>query len=207
MVLQRYQASVPDHVLMRVMNELGFGARKTLEACIRSNRERCLTAGDFEAVLKSIAWQSPTLANFFGGASTKQRDELLSEADMAELFAGAGQDPAKKQRTAPACWPANRLAHTSPPPMSPSRGKTSSLSPTLSTGVFEQAVSSATSRVLEDTSMGLRVSAADQASARAAEDTLGLRISAAGQALATAKFDRLSIQCSLRQGANTPDAG
>ena len=45
MVLQRYQASVPDHVLMRVMNELGFGARKTLEACIRSNRERCLTAG------------------------------------------------------------------------------------------------------------------------------------------------------------------
>ena len=168
-------------------------------------------AGDFESVLKSIAWQSPTLTDFFRSqfniCQRFEREELLSEADMAELFAGAGQDPAKKQRTAPACWPANRLAHTSPPPMSPSRGKTSSLSPTLSTGVFEQAVSSATSRVLEDTSMGLRVSAADQASARAAEDTLGLRISAAGQALSTAKFDRLSIQCSLRQGANTPDAG
>ena len=45
MVLQRYEASVPDYVLMRVMDELGCSMRKTLEACMRSNHERCLTAG------------------------------------------------------------------------------------------------------------------------------------------------------------------
>lgn len=112
---------------------------------------------------------------------------------MAELFAGAEQNQAKKQRTDPssstAKRPSSQLFLPASSTLKGSMGKTvNPHSPMLSTGVFEQAASShETSRVVEDTSVGLGGSGA-------------------GPVSATAKFDRLSLQCS-RTGANTPGAG
>ena len=59
-------------------------------------------AGEFEEVMKSLAWQSPSLSQYFahedmrfriirmaGGPSFEGENELLSAADIADLLAGA----------------------------------------------------------------------------------------------------------------------
>ena len=56
-------------------------------------------AGEFEEVLKSLAWQSPSLSQYFAhqnmrfrlmaGGHFERENELLSEGDIADLLAGA----------------------------------------------------------------------------------------------------------------------
>jgi hypothetical protein len=57
------------------------------------------SAGELEEVLKSLAWQSPSLAQYFAhqnmrfrlmaGGNFERENELLSEGDIADLLAGA----------------------------------------------------------------------------------------------------------------------
>ena len=96
----------------------------TPHACFTLSLSPLNCAGDFEGVLKSIAWQSPTLTNFLrqqappnSRLSTNfEYNEQLSEADIAELLAGAGQGPAMSLRTAssPGTLSVNRLSIQSP---------------------------------------------------------------------------------------------
>jgi hypothetical protein len=46
MVVQRYVATVPIDVVMSAIQELDEGSRFVVETCIRSNKARCLTAGE-----------------------------------------------------------------------------------------------------------------------------------------------------------------
>ena len=69
-------------------------------------------AGEFEEVLKSLAWQSPSLSQYFahedmrfriirisGGPNFEGENELLSEADIADLIAGAWRAPFSDPQT------------------------------------------------------------------------------------------------------------
>ena len=57
------------------------------------------TAAEFEEVLKSLAWQSPSLSQYFAhqnmrfrlmaGGHFERENELLSEGDIADLLEGA----------------------------------------------------------------------------------------------------------------------
>ncbi len=66
-------------------------------------------AGEFEEVLKSLAWQSPSLSQYFdedmrfritrhggimtGGPNFEGENELLSEVDIADLLGGVWCSP------------------------------------------------------------------------------------------------------------------
>ncbi len=69
-------------------------------------------AGEFEEVLKSLAWQSPSLSQYFahedmrfhiirmaGGPNFEVENELLSAVDIADLLAGAWSSPLSDPQT------------------------------------------------------------------------------------------------------------
>ena len=80
------------------------------------------SAGELEEVLKSLAWQSPSLAQYFAhqnmrfrlmaGGNFERENELLSEGDIADLLAGAWRSPFADPQTTTPNW-SNTLSNLS----------------------------------------------------------------------------------------------
>lgn len=113
----------PADVVARGMQDMDAGARRSVQLACDSWRAGRLEQADVEEMLRSFAWQSPTLKDWFDVVGTKRQktpethpeQELLSLEDMAALMEGAQEGAAKRPRrcgshTAPAspCCAASR---------------------------------------------------------------------------------------------------
>jgi len=104
MVQAIYEMSMPVEVVEKSLTELGEGVRVMIDSSVRLWKAKRMTSGDLECMLKSVAWQSPTLERYFESAGRKKRRsddvcETLSSQDMMALLMGQSEEgPSKKAR-------------------------------------------------------------------------------------------------------------
>ena len=104
MVPAIYEMSIPVEVVEKSLTELGEGVRVMIDSSVRLWKAKRMTSGDLECMLKSVAWQSPTLETYFESAGRKKRRsddvcDTLSSQDMMALLMGQSEDgPSKKAR-------------------------------------------------------------------------------------------------------------
>ena len=107
MVLQSQKLAIPLDVVERGVPELSTGVRITIEASVRLWRAKRMAASELELLLSSVAWQSPTLREYFEGCglSNKHADcAVLSDEDMAALMDGRCEEQGQAKRRATSTW-------------------------------------------------------------------------------------------------------
>lgn len=111
----RWELAVPGDVLDEAMEELSQGVCLTIESSSRLWQQNRMSTSELESLLRSVAWQSPTLKGYFEDQAAHRRDsdedepfDVMSAADLLELqlmadaVAGGGcegEHKAKKART------------------------------------------------------------------------------------------------------------
>ena len=92
-------AMPPPDVVAQGLQDMDAGARRSVQLACDSWRDGHLSQADVEEMLRSFAWQSPTLRDWFGVVGKKRHKmpeaqpepELLSLEDMAALMEGAAK--------------------------------------------------------------------------------------------------------------------
>ena len=100
--MARDEVAPPDHVIARAVAGMSAGSRLTVEMSVRSHFEGRLTSSDLAGVLRSLAWQSNVLRDFYETAERKRprwadiEQEVLSQADIEALMGNHVSAPAKR---------------------------------------------------------------------------------------------------------------
>lgn len=117
MVFRSYEMTIPADVAERGVAELGAGVRVTLDCSMRLWRAKRISASELESLLQSVAWQSPTLKDYFDGRSTAKSDhdseafDVLSDEDMLSLMNGECEEQGKGKKAA---WRSTPARHRPP---------------------------------------------------------------------------------------------
>lgn len=89
--------NAPMHIVERVMSELEPSVQDILLRSSALHLQGRMQASDIEALMRSVAWQSPTMQEYLawqqaegkeGKQETQETPELLSAEDMAQLLGG-----------------------------------------------------------------------------------------------------------------------
>ena len=91
-----WELTVPADIVEDAMEELSQGVRITIESSVRLWREKRMSASELESLLHSVAWQSPTLKDYFEDRMPRRSPsedddepfEVMSAQDIAALMAG-----------------------------------------------------------------------------------------------------------------------
>lgn len=100
-----WELTVPADIVEDAMEELSQGVRITIESSVRLWREKRMSASELESLLHSVAWQSPTLKDYFEDRMPRRSPsedddepfEVMSAQDMAALMAGCESSHTRKK--------------------------------------------------------------------------------------------------------------
>ena len=78
---------IPSHVVMRGMRELDQSCAHMLAQCFRQHAEGRMPEADLDKVLRSVAWQSTALGEYYASLDAHAAPpELLSDEDLELLM-------------------------------------------------------------------------------------------------------------------------
>lgn len=87
--------SFPSHVLVTCMRELSKSCADMLAKCLRENAEGRMLEDDIDKVMRSVAWQSKTLCEYYAWLDAARaqeagqeclEEEFLSEEELKSLM-------------------------------------------------------------------------------------------------------------------------
>jgi hypothetical protein len=77
---------IPSHVVMRGMRELDQSCAHMLAQCFRQHAEGRMPEADLDKVLRSVAWQSTALGEYYASRDAAHAQDAEHDSHTAELL-------------------------------------------------------------------------------------------------------------------------